>query len=336
LRDPYAGEHGARLQRRGARAGSASRRARIGVLSTMPAAVPAIVRRRVPAAMAALVGMVVRIFVRMVVRMLVRMVLRMALRVVVRMFMRRFVRRFVRVAVAVAVFVCMVMRAVARIAAELVLPRAMGIAMPAIRSAAHVAGLMRMARMPVAAQVEAGGRGFGPDKYGYGLSAHDRHSTPWGYYRVKYSIQEIPMKIGELAKAAGTTVETVRYYEKEGLLPAPERGVNNYRSYGPVHAERLRLIRNCRALDMTQDEIRAILSLADSHGADCGPINEIFEDHMRHVDERIAELTQLKSQLSALRQRCASARPHAEDCGILHGLAELQVEQRPERHTHLG
>ncbi|ANN78335.1 Cd(II)/Pb(II)-responsive transcriptional regulator [Bordetella flabilis] len=144
------------------------------------------------------------------------------------------------------------------------------------------------------------------------------------------------MKIGELAKAAGTTVETVRYYEKEGLLPAPERGVNNYRSYGPLHAERLRLIRNCRALDMTQDEIRAILTLADSQGADCGPINEIFEDHMRHVDERIAELTQLKAQLSALRQRCASARPHAEDCGILHGLAEMQVEQRPERHTHLG
>ncbi|AOB33596.1 MerR family transcriptional regulator [Bordetella sp. H567] len=144
------------------------------------------------------------------------------------------------------------------------------------------------------------------------------------------------MKIGELAKAAGTTVETVRYYEKEGLLPAPERGANNYRSYGPLHAERLRLIRNCRALDMTQDEIRAILTLADSQAADCGPINEIFEDHIRHVDERIAELTHLKGQLSVLRQRCLSARPHAEDCGILHGLAEMQVEERPERHTHLG
>lgn len=144
------------------------------------------------------------------------------------------------------------------------------------------------------------------------------------------------MKIGELAKAAGTTVETVRYYEKEGLLPAPDRGVNNYRSYGPQHADRLRLIRNCRALDMTQDEIRAILSLADSHAADCGPINEIFQAHIVHVDERIAELTQLKSQLSDLRQRCLSARPDAENCGILHGLAEMQVDERPERHTHLG
>ncbi|MFC4274349.1 Cd(II)/Pb(II)-responsive transcriptional regulator [Achromobacter aloeverae] len=144
------------------------------------------------------------------------------------------------------------------------------------------------------------------------------------------------MKIGELAKAAGTTVETVRYYEKEGLLPAPERGVNNYRSYGPQHVDRLRLIRNCRALDMTQEEIRAILQLADSHAADCGPINDIFDAHITHVDERIAELTQLKTQLGELRQRCLSARPHAENCGILHGLAEMQVEERPERHTHLG
>ena len=60
------------------------------------------------------------------------------------------------------------------------------------------------------------------------------------------------MRIGELATATGTTVETIRYYEKEGLLPAPERGLNNYRSYGPLQLERLRLIRNCRALDMTR------------------------------------------------------------------------------------
>ena len=144
------------------------------------------------------------------------------------------------------------------------------------------------------------------------------------------------MKIGELAVAAGTTVETVRYYEKEGLLPVPERGLNNYRSYKELHLERLRLIRNCRALDMTQDEIRAVLSLADHHQAGCGPINELFDEHIAHVDARIAELNQLKMQLTELRRRCLSARPDTEDCGILHGLSEMQVEERPERHTHLG
>lgn len=144
------------------------------------------------------------------------------------------------------------------------------------------------------------------------------------------------MKIGELSQAAGTTVETVRYYEKEGLLAAPERGLNNYRSYSPAHLERLRLIRNCRALDMTHDEIRAILSLADDHRSDCGPINDIFDQHISHVDARIAELRHLKTQLLDLRQRCLSVQADAENCGILHGLSEMPVHVRNKRHTHLG
>ncbi|MEI2414739.1 Cd(II)/Pb(II)-responsive transcriptional regulator [Orrella sp. JC864] len=144
------------------------------------------------------------------------------------------------------------------------------------------------------------------------------------------------MRIGELAQAAGTTVETIRYYEKEGLLPEPDRGGNNYRSYGQAHLERLRLVRNCRALDMSHEEIRAILALADDERAGCGGINDLFDAHIRHVDERIDELQQLKAQLLALRQRCGPARSTAEDCGILHGLSAMQAEERPERHTHLG
>lgn len=144
------------------------------------------------------------------------------------------------------------------------------------------------------------------------------------------------MRIGELAQAAGTSVETVRYYEKEGLLPAPGRGLNNYRAYGTAHLDRLRMIRNCRALDMTQDEIRAILVLADNQGEGCGPINTLFDQHIAHVGQRIAELVHLKTQLAELRRRCQLARPTAGDCGILHGLSEMQIDERPERHTHLG
>lgn len=143
------------------------------------------------------------------------------------------------------------------------------------------------------------------------------------------------MRIGELAQAAGTTAETIRYYEKEGLLPAPERGENNYRSYGPAHLERLQLIRNCRALDMSHGEIRAILDLSDDHEAGCEGINALFDEHIRHVDARIAELQGLKSQLLDLRQRCGRARRATEDCGILHGLSAMQADDRPERHTHL-
>jgi Cd(II)/Pb(II)-responsive transcriptional regulator len=143
------------------------------------------------------------------------------------------------------------------------------------------------------------------------------------------------MKIGELADVAQCTVETVRYYEKEGLLDAPARSAGNFRVYGAEHVERLRFIRNCRALDMSQDEIRMLLELADKPADDCSAINAVFDQHIVHVDERIRELSQLKRQLDALRTRCQTAHA-ARDCGILNGLAEMETAPRTGRHTHLG
>ena len=67
------------------------------------------------------------------------------------------------------------------------------------------------------------------------------------------------MKIGELAAASDTVVETIRYYEREGLLPEPARTESNYRTYGDVHLARLQFIRYCRGLDMSLDEIRVLL-----------------------------------------------------------------------------
>ena len=143
------------------------------------------------------------------------------------------------------------------------------------------------------------------------------------------------MKIGEIAEAAQCTVETVRYYEKEGLLPEPGRTASNYRSYGDIHVERLRFIRNCRALDMTQDEIRHLLSLMDRPDGDCSGVNQLLDEHIVHVDARIDELVQLKHGLEALRLRCQSAQP-LDECGILHGLTEATPEARDRRDTHLG
>jgi DNA-binding transcriptional MerR regulator len=105
--------------------------------------------------------------------------------------------------------------------------------------------------------------------------------------------------------------------------------------YGPEHVERLRFIRNCRALDMSHEEIRSLLRLADQPDQGCGAINAVFEQHMAHVDERIRELTHLKEQLADLRQRCQSDQG-VDECGILQGLAAMETEVRPERHTHLG
>ena len=143
------------------------------------------------------------------------------------------------------------------------------------------------------------------------------------------------MKIGELAQVAQCTVETVRYYEKAGLLPETARTAGNFRVYGSDHVELLRFIRNCRALDMSHDEIHRLLDLADQVGDGCGPVNAVFDQHIAHVDERIRELTHLKQQLSTLRQRCNSENA-VKACGILQGLAAMETEQQLERHTHLG
>lgn len=143
------------------------------------------------------------------------------------------------------------------------------------------------------------------------------------------------MKIGELAHVAQCTVETIRYYEKEGLLPAPARTSGNFRMYGPEHAERLRFIRNCRALDMSHDEIRSLLGLVDQAAQGCGAVNAVFDQHIAHVDERIRELTHLRAQLATLRQRCGPEHT-VQTCGILQGLAAMETEPKLERHTHLG
>jgi len=143
------------------------------------------------------------------------------------------------------------------------------------------------------------------------------------------------MKIGELALVAQCTVETVRYYEKAGLLPEPARTSGNFRVYGPEHVERLRFIRNCRALDMSQEEIHALLDLADQPANGCGAINAVFDQHIAHVDARIRELTHLKKQLGDFRQRCISDQA-VDSCGIMRGLASMNAIAKVERHTHLG
>lgn len=128
------------------------------------------------------------------------------------------------------------------------------------------------------------------------------------------------MKIGELAKQAGCPVETVRYYEREGLLHTAVRDeANNYRRYEQGHLERLTFIRRCRALDMTHGEIRALLQARTEPDASCESINELIDAHLQHVLARMAELAALEAQLTELRSQCHAAQA-TRDCGILREL----------------
>jgi Cd(II)/Pb(II)-responsive transcriptional regulator len=127
------------------------------------------------------------------------------------------------------------------------------------------------------------------------------------------------MKIGELARAASTPVETIRYYEREGLLPEAPRTHSNYRVYGDEQVDRLAFIRHCRSLDMTLEEIRVLLRFKDAPAEDCGTVNRLLDEHIGHVEGRIRELRSLQKQLRSLRDQCLQA-TSAADCGILSGL----------------
>lgn len=147
------------------------------------------------------------------------------------------------------------------------------------------------------------------------------------------------MRIGELAQASGTQVETIRFYEREGLLPAAARTEGNYRIYTAGHADRLGFIRQCRNLDMTLDEVRLLLRVKDQPQANCGEVNTLLDDHIGHVAERIRELKALDTALRLLRAACTS--PHeAAQCGILNGISDaggkgtVQVARRHIRGAH--
>ncbi|WP_409289300.1 cadmium resistance transcriptional regulator CadR [Pseudomonas sp. KCJK8927] len=142
------------------------------------------------------------------------------------------------------------------------------------------------------------------------------------------------MKIGELAKATGCAVETIRYYEREHLLPEPARTDGNYRLYTQAHVERLTFIRNCRTLDMTLDEIRSLLSLRDSPEGSCGSVNALIDEHIAHVQARIDGLVALQEQLVELRQRCNA---QGNECAILQQLEVNGAVSVPEtEHSHVG
>jgi Cd(II)/Pb(II)-responsive transcriptional regulator len=132
------------------------------------------------------------------------------------------------------------------------------------------------------------------------------------------------MQIGALAKRTGCQVETIRYYEREGLLAEPERSEGNYRLYNDEHVERLIFIRNCRALDMTLDEIRSLLRFKENPRDNCSSVNDLINEHIQHVRTRINALQALEEQLNDLGRRCAVEQAIG-DCGILHRLTDIDV-----------
>lgn len=133
------------------------------------------------------------------------------------------------------------------------------------------------------------------------------------------------MKIGELAKKTGCKVVTIRYYEKEGLLPEPERGHSNYRIYSKDDLERLEFIMHCRRHDMKLDEIKKLLAFKTRPHGDCGWVDELVAAHIQNVDEQIKSLEHLKYHLEKLKHSC-SGKHNGGRCGIIQSLSNPHGE----------
>lgn len=127
------------------------------------------------------------------------------------------------------------------------------------------------------------------------------------------------MKIGELAKLTDCDTETIRYYEREGLLPVPPRSGSGYRQYSDSDAERLAFIRHCRSLGMSLDEVRILQHFQAEPQLACSDINAMLDRHLQQTEAQIAALQRLQKQLRTLRESC-QAHLTAQQCGILQNL----------------
>lgn len=128
------------------------------------------------------------------------------------------------------------------------------------------------------------------------------------------------MQIKELAQATGVSSETIRFYEKQGLLHPPARRDNGYRAYEPSHVERLVFIRRCRSLDMPLPTIAQLLAFMHDPAANCHRVDDILAEQLAQVRGRIRNMRALEKQLLTLQHQCTGA-IDGGTCGVLRELS---------------
>lgn len=128
------------------------------------------------------------------------------------------------------------------------------------------------------------------------------------------------LKIGDLSRATGTKVVTIRYYEKIGLLPLPDRSAGNYRTYDTAALERLRFIRRCRDLGFSLDQVRELLKLSSDVERPCAEVDEITAVHLAEVERKITDLQALAHELRRISVTCSGG-GKISNCRILDAIA---------------
>ncbi|MDT0595436.1 Cd(II)/Pb(II)-responsive transcriptional regulator [Glaciecola petra] len=130
------------------------------------------------------------------------------------------------------------------------------------------------------------------------------------------------MKIGALSAKTGLSIQAIRFYERKTLLSKPERTQSNYRSYSDEALQQLMFIKQCRALDMTIEEISLVLEARANPENSCQDINETIDKHIENIEHRVDELKVLQKKLVSIRSNCASD-TKIKECGVLHKLDSI-------------
>ena len=123
------------------------------------------------------------------------------------------------------------------------------------------------------------------------------------------------MRIGELVRACDCPAETIRYYEKIGLLPSAVRRTNGYRSYEDTHQKWLQFILHSKALGFSQREVRRLTDLAHQKQPACADVHELLQEHVNDVHKRIRELKRMERALLRLKTQCQDGTLH--DCPVI-------------------
>jgi MerR family transcriptional regulator, mercuric resistance operon regulatory protein len=126
------------------------------------------------------------------------------------------------------------------------------------------------------------------------------------------------VSIGKLSQQSGVNVETIRYYEKIGVMPATVRSAGGYRLYGPEEVKRLRFVRRSRELGFSLDEIRGLLRLVDGHAFTCAEVHALMTAHIKDIRRKIADLRRLERVMSLTAARCT--RDEVPECPVIDAL----------------
>lgn len=141
------------------------------------------------------------------------------------------------------------------------------------------------------------------------------------------------LTIGALAKRAATKVQTIRFYEDEGLMPAPARSEGGQRRYAKAHADRLAFIRHARELGFPLDAIRELLKLVDKPDQPCAEVDRVARDVLADVEAKITRLESLRTELQRMVRQCRHGR--VSDCRVIKVLADHSHSNCLSRdHSH--